>query len=77
MLDHVIFLGRMKLITDMRWKLISGFLCDWFWLFEIIFGVAAALTENAILKSNLEKIKNNEVKFVVLYFLTLDSRASH
>lgn len=65
MLDHVVFFGRMKLVTDMRWKLISGALVDWFWFLEIIFGVSAALIENRILKSNLRKIQRGDIKFVV------------
>ena len=65
MLDHIIFFGRVKLITDMRLKLIAGFLCDWFWLLEIIFGVAASLIENSMLRHNLEKIQKQEVNFIV------------
>ena len=65
MMDHIIFFGRVKLITDMRLKLIAGFLCDWFWLFEIIFGVSATLIENAVLRHNLSKIQKQEVNFIV------------
>ena len=66
MMDHIVFFGRVKLITDMRLKLIAGFLCDWFWLFEIIFGVSATLIENAVLRHNLSKIKKQEVNFIVV-----------
>ena len=46
-------------------ELIAGFLCDWFWLLEIIFGVAASLIENSMLRHNLEKIQKQEVNFIV------------
>ena len=65
MLDHVIFAGRVKLITDMRPKFIAELLCDWFWLFEIAFSIPSALIDNSILKGNLEKISKGEVKFIV------------
>lgn len=65
MLDHVVFFGRVKLITDMRPKFIAGFLVDWFWLLEIIFTIPADLIEISILKANLERIKKGEVKFIV------------
>lgn len=65
MLDHIVFFGRVKLVTDMRLKLIAGFLCDWCWLLEIVFGVAATLIENAVLRHNLAKIQKQEVNFIV------------
>lgn len=64
-LDHVVFFGRVKLITDMRPKLIAGFLCDWFWVLEVLFTVPADLVEVSMLKANLEKIKKGEVRFIV------------
>lgn len=69
MLDHVIFLGRMKAITDMRWKMISGLLCDYMWGLEIIFGVSASVIEIKILQENLRKIRKQEITFVVIKIL--------
>lgn len=65
MMDHIVFFGKVKLVTDMRFKLISGLIVDWFWLFEIVFGVGATLIENGILKENLSKIRKQEIHFSV------------